>query len=79
MVELKKTESSKHLFLINSGDLKIHVIKLICNHTSHDLRDAKELVEQAPVEITNINYREEETLLEELIKLGKGCQAEIKK
>jgi ribosomal protein L7/L12 len=62
--------------LIHPGERKINVIKLICDHTIHDLKEASNLVNQIPVEITKINPGEEDKLLEKLLALGNGCRAE---
>jgi ribosomal protein L7/L12 len=79
LYELKKEAGLiKRLYLINPGDLKINVIKLICDHSDLGLKEAKELVDKAPVEITKINPGEEKTLKEKLCNITKGCEAEFR-
>jgi large subunit ribosomal protein L7/L12 len=70
-------ETTYSVFLTSLGSKKIHVIKIVREYTKLGLKDTKELVESAPVELkAGLTKTEADAMLAELKAVG--ATAEIK-
>lgn len=70
-------EVTHSVFLTDFGSKKIHVIKIVRQYTKLGLKDTKELVESAPVELkAGLSKAEAEAMLAELQAVG--AAAEVK-
>ena len=70
-------EATHSVFLKSLGSKKIHVIKIVREYTKLGLKDTKELVESAPVELkAGLSKTDADAMLAELLAVG--ATAEIK-
>ncbi|QJC30052.1 50S ribosomal protein L7/L12 [Enterobacteriaceae endosymbiont of Plateumaris sericea] len=77
IVEEVEEQTEFNVYLKNIGKNKIAVIKAVRNAISLGLKEAKDLVESAPVILKEAINKEEALALEKILKIS-GAEIEIK-